>query len=295
MIAVDVFPGGAIVKPATAILTKSGRPVDIMFAEDGWAVSVDGKSAWDALGEPATTPCTVNLSIGKHEILLAKYGFKEISWKGDVTDKTGSIEVKGKVEKGLQTVIRSKGKAINLLALIDPKKDAVIGTWSWKDGCLMSDGTRWARLQIPYQPPEEYDLRLSFTRKRGNDSVDVILTKSDHKFLWNMGGWGNTASGFELINGVPGDNNPTTVKGGLENGKKYLYIIKVRKDMISVISNDKVIVEYKTDFNDLSLRSDWNIRNNKNLGIGSWESTTIFHTIEVIEMSESRPRQEESF
>jgi len=97
MIAVDVFPGGAIVKPATAILTKSGRPVDIMFAEDGWAVSVDGKAAWDALGEPATTPCTVNLSIGKHEISLAKDGFKAISWKGDVTDKTGSIDVKGKI------------------------------------------------------------------------------------------------------------------------------------------------------------------------------------------------------
>ena len=91
---------GVIAKPETAVLAKSARPVDVMFAEDGWAVLVDGKPLLDAVGKPATTPCTVRMGIGKHDVSLAKDGFKDIPVQGEITDKTGSVEVKGKIEEG---------------------------------------------------------------------------------------------------------------------------------------------------------------------------------------------------
>ena len=95
----------AIAKPETVVLSKPMKPVDILFAEDGWIIFVDDKggdateSARDAHNQVATTPCTIKMTIGKHTVDLHKAGFLKISFPCEVTDKTTSIEVKGKIEK----------------------------------------------------------------------------------------------------------------------------------------------------------------------------------------------------
>lgn len=96
---VSVNPAG-IAKPDTIVMSKQTKPIDILFAEDGWTVSIDGKPASDTVGKPATTPCTIKMAVGKHEIALAKDGFKDIPFKCEVVEKTTNIEVKGNVEKG---------------------------------------------------------------------------------------------------------------------------------------------------------------------------------------------------
>src|SRR6185436_17336 len=55
----------------------------------------------------------------------------------------------------------SPGGGLNLLALIDPKRDAVHGDWTMENGILVvNQAPNTLSLQIPYQPPEEYDLHV---------------------------------------------------------------------------------------------------------------------------------------
>ena len=132
-----------IAKPETVVLSKPAKPtrsVDILFVlsdeqkkakipDDGWLVSIDGKPALDAAGQAALTPCTVKLNIGKHDVLLSKDGFKDVLFKGEIGEKTGSVEVKGKVEKS--TVIK-KDDAEKSKIPIEVKD--LIGEWDVKVG-----------------------------------------------------------------------------------------------------------------------------------------------------------------
>ena len=51
---------------------------------------------------------------------------------------------------------------IDLLAMIDPARDAVKGTWTMENGRLVSDDGESSRLEIPYVPSEEYSFTMEF-------------------------------------------------------------------------------------------------------------------------------------
>ena len=50
---------------------------------------------------------------------------------------------------------------------------------------------------------------------------------------------------------------------------------------VSPASVHQVIASYKTDGNDLSVRDLWQLPDRKSLGLGAWESGTVFHSIEA--------------
>jgi len=280
----------AISKLETITLKKPARSVDVLFVEDGWALFVDDKPILDVAGQPAVPPCTVKLALGKHELLLAKEGFKNVTWPLEVMDKTANVEVKGKAEKTEQSNAvgsfdrETKGTEINLLPLLNPAKEAVSGKWIWKEQGLASEGVGWARLQIPYQPPEEYDLCASFTRTNGSDGVNLILASPGHQFMWWMGDWGNSLFGFQLINGKIIKENPTAVNMSLKTGQRYSCVVKVRKDGVAASLDGRTIVEYKTDFGGFSLGPEWSLRDNRILGVGT-ASPAVFHSLSITEIS----------
>ncbi len=78
---------------------------------------------------------------------------------------------------------------MDLLRLIDPKRDAVEGTWSIdSDGALVSDDSKSARLSIAGKVPQEYDFQVEFKRVEGDDSISQILSAQGHGFEYLMGG-----------------------------------------------------------------------------------------------------------
>lgn len=176
-------------------------------------------------------------------------------------------------------------KAVNLLALIDPLKDSISGTWTAQDGGIAVARGMYARTEIPYSPPQEYDLRVSFTRVDGNDNVTQILSRGGKAFAWTMGGANNTVFGFETVGGVSAAANPTTVKkpACLENGKKYTSLVQVREGGVKAYMNGQLITEWKTDYSDLDLYADWKLREASLLGLGSWNNAVVFHSAELLE------------
>jgi serine/threonine-protein kinase len=185
---------------------------------------------------------------------------------------------------------------IDLLALVDPARDAVKGSWKLEKGRLVSDEENAARLELPYLPPEEYDFKVVFTRKTGNDAVNQIVPHAATVFVWQMGAFENTVFGISEINGRRANENATTLERErcLETGREYTSILEVRRNRVTASLNGQKLVDWKTNYQDLGMNDDWRLRTDAVPGLGCWGSSTEFRMIELREVSgrgrELRPR-----
>jgi len=178
------------------------------------------------------------------------------------------------------------GKPINLLAMIDLSKDVVSGKWGYNGTVLTGDKGEGCRIEIPYQPPEEYDFKVVFMRVEGKNGVEQILRKGDRGFVWVIDGWGTVASGIDYIGGKGGDSNPTTFKGTLiTNNRWHTSIVQVRNSEVTVLFDGKPIVKYATDYTNFAAYKGWKLRDQTVLGIGHELNNIGFSVIELIEIT----------
>lgn len=187
--------------------------------------------------------------------------------------------------------------AVPLLSLIDLQKAVVSGTWLLGNGKLVSDATGdrdagGARLEVPYAPPDEYDVRVTFTRTRitaadGGGDIVLVLPRSGRQLAWVMGGFGNTKFGFETIEGRRVNTSPTSVTrpGGIENGQPYTCIVCVRKDGVKAYLDGVLVTQCRTSFADATLEASWKLRSTQVLGLATYGSPTVFQRLELLEVS----------
>ena len=184
-------------------------------------------------------------------------------------------------------------RVVNLLRMVDPDRDTVSGTWKLLTGefapRLSSGGSDHARLNIRYQPPEEYDFRVDFTRTAGDNCMAQMFT-DDKPCALILFGWKGTVSGFQQIKNQQADHNSTGVRGlATSNGQRHTSIVKVRKSSIEAWLDGNLITRYDTNGSDLSAK-DWKI--DAPMGVGTQLSPTIFHTIELTEITgQGKPLQ----
>jgi hypothetical protein len=176
-------------------------------------------------------------------------------------------------------------KSIELLSSVDVDFDALSGVWAKKDGALQVDSGAPARVEFPYRPPDEYDLRLTFTRISGDYCVNLILTRQGKPFIWVMEPTGRY--GFERVYGQDFLKNPTSILNGpvLESGQPHVAVVQVRRDGLRTFVDGRLVRDYKTDYNELSMNPGWGLRDPQAIGLGVWASPTIFHRLEVLEVT----------
>lgn len=213
--------------------------------------------------------------VRKERILLhARHWYREA-----LTSATGLR--KAAIEKRLRELApEGPPGSVNLLKLILPATDAVSGQWELKDGLLVSNNAGAAKLAIPYEPPEEYDFKVVFTRLEGSAEIIQALTKAGKPFAWQMALSGTQ---FRLFN-MGNAKNTSVTREPLQNGRTYTSLVQVRKDGVKVLLDGKVIVDVKTDFSDVAPAPVWRLPSDNVLGVGSHQSATRFHQIEVIEV-----------
>jgi len=175
---------------------------------------------------------------------------------------------------------------VNLLKLIDVKRDAVEGAWKIADTSGVESPAKGnTRLAIRYQPPEEYDFHIEFTRISGEPSIVQIFTDAGHRCVW-LAGWGDRVRGFETVGGRDASSNSTSVKGpAISNlNQRYSSVVQVRKTGIAAYLDGKLVAECKTDGSDLGVKGRWNIGEIP-LGLGGTGNDTIFHVVEIREIT----------
>jgi len=207
---------------------------------------------------------------------------------GQLKGKLLLDKVKKAIEKaGPRTskTIARKGNVVDLLKLIDPKRDAMSGTWQLHDGVLR--GVAGSGLQINYQPPEEYDYVMEF--QTSSTLIEMACSKGNRQFMWGMKGWCHRLCGFEWIDGKRLDANPTKTVYPMSGHQKYTAVVQVRNDGLRSLINGKVVTEYKTDYKALSNESAFKFRPGT-LGLFVYKHVLSVYRLEVVEVTGSGKR-----
>ncbi len=179
--------------------------------------------------------------------------------------------------------------AIDLLKALDPSLDSVRGIWTRAGAALVSDGglkSKSAMLALPYEPPAEYDLRITGVRKSGKDTLGLRIPRGDRGVSFALSGWGGEIHGFERIKGNRGKEGPAHSEqaGLIENGREFSLVLQVRRKTIKAYIDGKFLVACDQPRADLSVFDrDWGIRYPRRLGLGSWESSYEIKRIDVLE------------
>ncbi len=264
----------------------------VQVRDDGVKAFLDGKLFTEWRGDYTTA----SLLDFYHKGYAGRLGIA--SWEGRIRfHRLAAVEISGQgtfTHPGdaavQETVVLSAEnlrwqKAIDLLALTNPLADKVKGRWEQNDEGIVCDVTPFANLQFPYRPPEEYDVRAEFTRQTGKSGVVLILTKDNHDFTWVMGGWGNTVSGFENISGKGIHDNTTRTDIGLDNGRRSVVLVQVRKSSLKAFMNGKPIAEHNGNYSTMAIHPPWKLNDPSLLGIGADQGKTVFHRVQVLEIT----------
>ena len=178
---------------------------------------------------------------------------------------------------------------VNLLALLDPKRDGVTGQWTQKNGAL--EGTlvgkqKTARIEIPYEPAAEYDFRIEFTPHEAVGGGQH-LTAFSHDFAWDFfTGAKSRAFGFELMDGAPLLQNSSCVMlSPVVVGRRYTSLVEVRRGSVRGFLDDVLIMECKTNYRDMSEPAYWKLHHSYRLGLGCSGRMT-FHRAELREIGD---------
>jgi serine/threonine protein kinase len=185
----------------------------------------------------------------------------------------------------------AKGKEIDLLALVDVNRDAVAGQWvRTADGLVKTGGIGGGpRLQLPYQPPEEYDFVIEFTPTGGIGNIGQILAAQGREFGWmlNTGDQGNHRAGFGLLDGKR-STEPTettaSLKEGIVDGRRYRSRVEVRTGRLRAFLDDAEIVNWTGDFSRLANDVTGKLRDSGHIGL-RLNRDAVFHKITVREIT----------
>jgi len=162
---------------------------------------------------------------------------------------------------------------IDLLDQVDVPQDALAGIWGFQGRALITPATEYGRLQIPVAPPEEYDLSIVLTRKRGVHSFNIGFLLGGRQAMIAIDTNEGKTSCLCLAGGSDPFDNETRFEGkNLKWNKKGLIKVFVRKDSVNVTVDEHTVVSWKGSPAALDFPPGWSVTNPKALFIGSWDS-----------------------
>jgi hypothetical protein len=154
------------------------------------------------------------------------------------------------VEKDLQAFLREadgSAGAVDLLAMIDLSQDATKGHWSKAGGGIVNQAESKVRayLQLPYTPPDEYELEMVVERTTGNNDLMIGTMLAGRRFVIVLDGWASTTTGISFIDGKGASDNETTTHGKLlSNGKPATVVVRVTKGEVTFAVDGKQAIKY---------------------------------------------------
>lgn len=175
---------------------------------------------------------------------------------------------------------------IDLLRLIQPQRDAVLGEWRLQDDMLVSPEVRFARIMIPYTLPKQYDLEIVVKWIQGYGELNIGLVSGGEQFRVGFGSY-DTWTGIDLIDGLPMRANGTGRSGRIILRSKTATILcSVRKGSVTVTCDGQPLIQWRGDSKRLSLPTDWQLPK-KNVGyLGSQRTMFQFLKVTLIPVSQ---------
>jgi len=148
------------------------------------------------------------------------------------------------------------GSPVDLLQIIDVKRDSVQGEWERDGDALVSPASARAGLQIPYVPPEEYSIQAMVNRQSGSHPVWLAVVQQGGQTLVRVDRWpGDShpcASGLHYVDGEYNKGNASIAWSNLlTEGQDVPMRVTVRKGRITARCADRLILDWSGDLGQL--------------------------------------------
>jgi len=203
--------------------------------------------------------------------------------------------LRAKIEKALETDAAARArdsgpaggaKGTNLLSMIDLKTDLVVGNWQFEGRALVTPSGAQDLLQIPYAPPEEYDLYVDIVRVQGPGTFVIGLVAAGCHFNLTIDGWNMDITGLDLLDMKSANNNESTVKRTLlPTGKSTSLVISIKKDGVQLVVDGIKTIDWKGNFHRLTLWDNWKVNRNDVLFLGVNGGMFKIRKLSVVEVT----------
>ncbi len=167
----------------------------------------------------------------------------------------------------------AKGPEIELLPLVDPEKDGVSGQWTKGEGGLTSPKQYGARIELPYSPPEEYDLTTIVEPLDEPNGLILGQRSGGQRFLVLLGyAAGETQqSAIENIDGRNVGNASTVAGPVFVKGRPAQVICSVRKTGVTVRVDGHIVIDWTGEPKQLGLGEYWETPHTDLLFLGAYD------------------------
>jgi hypothetical protein len=166
---------------------------------------------------------------------------------------------------------------IDLLKVIDPKKNMVKGKWAFEGKTLVMSSEAVGILEIPYHAPDEYTLQATVELKEAMQGFGLGLVVGNRRCMLCLDAFPELGylSGLSLIDGKHlGPTNPTTAKGKVFQKDKALEVVAtVSNQSIRVALDGKPLLWYFGGSNKLSLLPLFATPDSRALFVHNWVGT----------------------
>ena len=173
-------------------------------------------------------------------------------------------------------------RVVDLLPMFDIKTGAVAGVWRIRDGELMFESGKDGRIQSTYRPPAEYDYVIEFSRPKGGGNVLQLCARGETAFEWCMGTAGNTAR-LQNVDGHARNATQRKLPADMADTDRHISIVQVRESGLRMLLDGKQVLDFKTNYSNLTRNAIARLHDDHLLGLGGWEQPIIFHKVSVIE------------
>jgi hypothetical protein len=292
-IAVSVGVTALVVLGAVIMLSGSGKGTLEEHAERGIEATKDStppSSRTPPSNRTPTSPPTSNRSDGAPETKPPKPPPTEDEPTKPADSPPDKPDDKASPKKPDDKPAANLAK-VDLLKLVNLQRQELVvkGRWRYVGKALVSPLDDMARIQIPYVPPEEYDIRVVAERKQGVDTMVIGLVLPKYRTFVNIDAGNNIGyhSGFQGIDGLSLVRRLDYKVAGpqMVKGRPNTIFCKVRKQDVSVAVNDREIVRYQGDFSRLRCGQDWEGPIPQVFILGSWQSSYHFTAVELTPLS----------
>lgn len=194
----------------------------------------------------------------------------QASQRNSVTKGKGSVQSSSEPETG----------PIDLIKRIDPKRHYVMSLWRKEGGVLISPDEPATRLQVPFEPPANYDVKLVAERKKGTDMLGIGLIVQGRQVMMVFDAYGRTATGLHLVDGQSVHDNETRYKDRIfVDGRPSVIVCRVRGNKVRVTADGKEILDWRGDSTRLKQDEYWSVPAKNLLYLAAWN--TSFHITEL--------------
>ena len=167
----------------------------------------------------------------------------------------------------------AKGTEVELLPLVDPEQDGVSGKWTKGESGLTSPKGFGARIELPYAPPEEYDLTMIVEPLDEPNGLILGQRSGGQRFLVLLG-YAAGETPLSAIENIDGRNvgNASTMAGPVfVKGRPAQVICTVRKTGVTVRVDGRVAIDWTGEPKQLALGEYWETPHKETLFLGAYD------------------------